>query len=141
MTLPITDTAGILRLIPQHPPFVMVDALLSFSEQHLTASFTPPKDSLLWEEGKFSASGIIEHQAQSVALHTGYAYALQGKEAPVGYIGAIKQVEILALPALGDTIHTEVTIVSEFGGVSLVKISSTVNGTPIATAEMKTVVK
>ena len=39
----------------------------------------------------FVESGIIEHMAQSVALHTGYQFYLRKEQAPTGYIGSIKR--------------------------------------------------
>ena len=87
----------------------------------------------------FQETGIIEHMAQSVALYTGYQFYLKQEPAPTGYIGAIKSVEILKLPKVGEHIETTVSILQEFMGVTLVNISSKVNNEVIAFAQMKTV--
>ena len=83
---------------------------------------------------------MIEHQAQSVALHTGYKFYLLGKEAPTGYIGAIKTFEAYTLPKLGDTLTSEVSIINEMMGVTLVDIVTKLNDEVIAKSQMKTVV-
>ena len=141
MTLPLYDKTFVESTIPQKHPFVMVDALLAFSETELKSGFTVPEDYLFVDSGVFQASGLLEHQAQSVALHTGFQYFQLQKTAPTGYIGSVKSFEVLELPKVGDSIETEVTILHEMMGVTLVNIVSKVNGKTIATSQMKTVLK
>lgn len=140
-SLPTTDKAFVENLIPQKFPFVMVDKLSEYSENHLISGFTIQEDNIFVHEGVFQASGLIEHQAQSVALHTGYKYYLLGKEAPTGYIGAIKSFEADDLPKTGDILKTEATILNELMGVTLVEITTKINDSVIARSQMKTVVK
>ena len=66
---------------------------------------------------------------------------LLGKEAPTGYIGAIKSFEAYALPKAGDILKTEVKILNEIMGVTLVDAVTTLNDAVIASSQMKTVVK
>lgn len=139
--LPTSDKAFVENLIPQKFPFVMVNELSSYSENHLISGLKVTENNLFVHEGVFQASGLIEHQAQSVALHTGYKYFLLGKEAPTGYIGAIKSFEADALPKVGDQLITEATILNEMMGVTLVEIITKINDTVIAKSQMKTVVK
>ena len=141
LNLPIQDQSTIESLIPQKFPFVMVDELLTYSETQLQSAFTIKEDNIFVSNGKFQASGIVEHQAQSVALHTGYKYALLGKPAPVGYIGAIKYFENEELPNVEDQLISDVTILNELMDVTLVEIVTKLNGKIIAKSEMKTVVK
>ncbi|NMR35125.1 hypothetical protein HIO71_13095 [Chryseobacterium aquaticum] len=141
ITLPNSDKSFIESLIPQKFPFVMVGEVSEFSESHVISGFTIKEDNIFVHNGIFQASGLIEHQAQSVALHTGYKYFLLGKEAPTGYIGAIKSFETDALPKVGDHLITEATILNEMLGVTLVEIVTKVNETVIVKSQMKTVVK
>lgn len=141
ISLPTSDQNFVENLIPQKFPFVMVNSISEYSEEHLVSGFTIKEENIFVHEGVFQASGLIEHQAQSVALHTGYKFYLLGKEAPTGYIGAIKTFQAETLPKIGDQLVSEVKIINEMMGVTLVQISTTVNDQVIATAEMKTVVK
>ncbi|HLV46626.1 MAG TPA: hypothetical protein VKY32_06255 [Flavobacterium sp.] len=136
---PITDTVFVQGLIPQKSPFVMVDSLIFYSEDTITAALTVKESNILSESTFFSASGLIEHMAQTVALHTGYQYHIRQKAAPTGYIGSIKSVDIFKLPALGQKIVTSAKILQEFMGVTLVDITAKVDNEIIATAQMKTV--
>ncbi|AZB00480.1 hypothetical protein EG359_13010 [Chryseobacterium joostei] len=139
--LPTSDKDFVESLIPQRAPFVMVHELSEYSENHLISGFEVKEDNLFIQDGSFQASGLIEHQAQSVALHTGYKYYLLGKDAPTGYIGAIKSFEAEVLPKIGDQLKSEVTILNEVMGVTLVDIITKLNGEVIAKSQMKTAVK
>ena len=77
--------------------------------------------------------------AQSTALHKGYGYYLNHQPAPMGYIGAIKHIEIYKLPPVGAHIKTSITIVQEFMDVTLVSIETYLEDVCIAQGEMKTV--
>lgn len=139
--LPTSDQNFVESLIPQRFPFVMVNSIAAYSENHLISGFEIKEENIFVQDGIFQASGLIEHQAQSVALHTGYKFYLLGKEAPTGYIGAIKSFEAEALPKVGDQLTTEATILNEMMGVTLVEIITKINETVIAKSQMKTVVK
>jgi predicted hotdog family 3-hydroxylacyl-ACP dehydratase len=136
---PIAAKELVEKLIPQKAPFVMVDKLLKFEESALTAGLTIPADNIFVQDGVFLESGIVEHMAQSVALYTGYQYYLKNEPAPTGYIGSIKDVEILELPQTGDDIVTDVSVLQEFMGITLVNIITKKNDIVIAKSQMKTV--
>jgi len=136
---PILDKKVVNDLIPQKSPFVMVDKLLFFSENKVVSGFTISEDNIFTFQSQFTASGLVENMAQTVALFTGYQYFLKNEPAPTGYIGAIKKVEISEFPKVGDQLITSVTILHEIMGVTLVTSQVACNGKIIATSEMKTV--
>ncbi|UPZ16834.1 hypothetical protein [Flavobacterium humidisoli] len=127
------------NLLPQKLPFVMVDAMHSYSETSLVSGLEIQQDNIFVSNDVFLEAGLVEHMAQSVALHTGYQYFLKNEIAPTGYIGSIKEIEIKKLPKLSDTIQSEVTILQEFAGITLVDIVTTLNNEEIARGQMKTV--
>lgn len=127
------------KLLPQKFPFVMVDKMYFYTKTSLVSGLTIRKDNIFLQDGNFVESGIIEHMAQSVALHTGYQFFLRQEPAPTGYIGSIKDVIIKQLPKLGDEIQTTVSILQEFGGITLVDVSTKLNDVEVARGQMKTV--
>lgn len=138
---PIIVADKILQLIPQKPPFVMVDTLYEYTNLTGTTGFRIPLDNILVEEGYFSEPGLIEHMAQSMSLHRGYQGFLAGLDRPkTGFIGVIKSVEILELPKAGSRLKTYVEILHEILNVTSVS-AKTENeaGQLIAFSEMKTV--
>lgn len=136
---PITDEHFILDLIPQKRPFVMVDKLLYFSEDKIVSGFLIKNDNLFAKNSVFNAPGLIENMAQTIALHTGYQYYLKKEPAPTGYIGAIKKIEIKALPNTDQELLTTVTILHDIMGVTLVRAEIECNSKIVAFSEMKTV--
>lgn len=135
----ITDEDSIGKLIPQKAPFVMVDKLLHFEEKKVVAGLTISEENIFTQNNKFTAPGLIEHMAQSVALYTGYLFFLKKEDAPVGYIGAIKKAEIFELPTIGKELKTTVIILHDIMGVTLVTAETVCEGKVIASSEMKTV--
>ena len=141
MNLLVAPINNIGHLIPQKEPFVMVDRLLYFSEKSIESGFTVVTDNIFYNEGLFTEPGVVEHMAQTVALHTGYDYYRKGEDAPTGYIGSIKKVIIERLPVLGEQIRTKAEILHEFMGVTMVAITVyDSDNTVIASGEMKTVI-
>ena len=138
---PITDQELILKLIPQRAPIVMVDSLLYFEESKVISGLTVTEDNMFVQNGFLTEPGLIEHIAQTVALYTGYHFYINNIPAPEGYIGAIKSVTIEKLPKVNMQIETEVEILQEIMGVTLVQGTTKLNGEVIVTAQMKTVLK
>ena len=139
MEVLLLEKDAVENLIPQKFPFVMVDSMFSYSEKSLVSGFNIKSDNIFFNNDTFLEAGLIEHMAQSVALHTGYQFFLKNETAPTGYIGSIKEIAIKKLPKINDTIQSTVTILQEFGGITLVDIVTTLNNEEIASGQMKTV--
>lgn len=139
MNFPILDTKIIQNCIPQREPIVMVDALLDYKDEYVQAALTISAKNIFVQNNRLTEGGIIEHMAQSVALYTGYKYFINNTPAPVGYIGAIKNVEIFKLPEVSEQIQTQVFVLHDIMGVTLVDTVCTCNKQIIAKSQMKTV--
>lgn len=135
----LLEKEAVENLLPQKFPFVMVDRMFSYSETELSSGLNIQKENIFLEDDTFLEAGLIEHMAQSVALHTGYQFFLKKEIAPTGYIGSIKDIQIKKLPKINDTIQSKVTILQEFAGVTLVDIVTFLNNEEIANGQMKTV--
>jgi predicted hotdog family 3-hydroxylacyl-ACP dehydratase len=135
----VLDTNFVEQLLPQKFPFVMVDKMFSYTETEIVSGLKIQEDNIFFHNGILAESGLIEHMAQTVALHTGYEFFLKQEIAPTGYIGSIKNIEIKELPKLHDEIKTAVTILQRFGGITLVDIVTTLHDVKIAFGQMKTV--
>ena len=133
----MNNTDSILSLIPQRPPFVMVDSLLSATENVSRTQFTVKEDNVLVEAGQLTEAGLLENMAQTAAAGAGYVAAKNGSAVAVGYIGAVKNLEIFALPAVNDELTTEVTITDTIFNTTVVA-GKVWRGTElIASAELK----
>jgi len=134
MTLPTTD---VLSLIPQQPPFVMVDTLVSASDNTTLTTLQLLPGNVLVSDGELSEAGLAENIAQTAAAGAGYAAKQLGKPVQPGFIGAIKNLEVFALPKVGDIIETEVTIENQVFDVTIIKGKVTCKGETLAQCEMK----
>ena len=139
-SLPNINPEFIKELIPQREPIIMVDAILEYEESKVVGGLMVSEDCIFVENNTLKEPGILEHMAQTVALYTGYEYYLKNMQAPVGYIGSMKNVEILRLPKIGKKLVTTATILHEIMGVTLVNIETKVDEKIIAFGEMKTVI-
>lgn len=136
---PIVDFKIIQNCIPQRNPIVMVDALLDHKNEYVQAALTIKSTNIFVQKNKLTEGGIIEHMAQSVALYTGYKCFINQEPAPVGYIGSIKKVEIFDLPEVDQKISTQVYVLHDIMGVTLVDTICSCNEKVIAKSQMKTV--
>ncbi len=127
----------ILDLIPQRPPFVMVDRLVSAGNNHAESVFTVSSENIFVEGAFFQESGLIENMAQTAAAFQGY-HALAGrKEIKNGYIGGIKNLEIKFLPSVGEQLTTVITEEHRVMGASVLTAASRIGERVVATCELK----
>ena len=135
-------TIDIHELLPQQEPFVMVGQLVHFDMTRTETETTIGSENMFMENGQMTASGLIENIAQTCAARIGYVnkYILK-KGIQIGFIGAIRNLEVKALPAVGDTIRTTVDVVEEVFGMILANASIECNGKTMVTTEMKIAIK
>jgi len=142
MTQPIISSEQeILKLIPQRPPFVLVDAIYEHTENEILSGFTIPENHILVDsQNLLSEAGIIEHFAQTIALYQGYYYYLKNLPAPVGYIGSIRNIDIFQLPEARQEIRTRVVVLQQVLGVTMVSGEVYLGEKLIAQGEMRTII-
>ncbi len=128
---------NILELIPQRPPFVMVDALTGCDETSASSTFTVAGTNLFVAGQRLGEPALIENIAQTAAARVGYICWQEKKEVPVGFIGAIQNFELAALPHTGDILNTEITIKNQIFNATLISGSIKVGEKLIATCDMK----
>lgn len=136
--LPMFRDIDILELLPQRPPFVMVDHLTDYSETQSSCDLTIRKDNVFCESGVFAAAGLIEHIAQTCAARLGYfnKYVLK-VGVRLGFIGEVKDLDIVRLPREGETLNTTIVVMQEIFDVTLVTAEVRVGEEVIATTRLK----
>ena len=129
-------------LLPQQEPFVMVGCLIQIDEKSFATETLVKVENIFVDDGCLSASGLIENIAQTCAARIGFVnkYILQ-KGIQIGFIGAVRNLEILSLPQVGQTITTKVEVVEEVFGMTLAKATVTCEGETLVTTEMKIALK
>jgi 3-hydroxymyristoyl/3-hydroxydecanoyl-(acyl carrier protein) dehydratase len=127
----------ILAYLPQRPPFVMVGKLVECDVQRYCTSFEIGHDNVLVEKGEFSEAGLVENIAQTAAAGKGFTAQQLGEPIFTGYIVAVKNLEISALPKAGDLIETEVIIDKQIFDFFMITGTVRVRGAVVAACEMK----
>ena len=127
----------ILELIPQRPPFIMVDRLLHFDRIVTTAEFAVREDNIFLEGDELQPEGLVENIAQTCAARIGYVNLMNKESVRLGFIGAVRSLSILGTPKIGETIETTITVKEEIFQMTLVDAEIRLNGSVIVNAEMK----
>lgn len=131
------EEIDILKLLPQRPPFILVDRLVEFDERRTAACFTVREEHLFCEAGRLQAAGLIENIAQTCAARLGYINLLNNRQVKLGYIGAIRDLEIRRRPRVGETLRTTIENLEEVFRMSLVEAVVRSGDEVLATARMK----
>lgn len=132
----------IRTLLPQKEPFIMVGRIEHYSDRKVVTSTKIAPDNIFVENGSMTSSGLIENMAQTCAARIGFinAYILK-KGVQAGFIGAIRDFSVYCLPAVNDTIETEIEVLEEVFGMVLVSAKISNAGEICATAELKIAIK
>lgn len=138
---PLLNGEGILDVIPQRPPVVMVDVLYAVSDDSADTGLTIDPECIFCRDGRLSEPGILEHSAQSAALFAGYGNYLKGEAPHLGYIAELKNFAILTLPQAGMSLRTHLSLAAVAMGMSLMKVDVKCNGELVASGQMKIYVK
>ena len=120
----------------------MVGKLTAFDEKRTVTETFIKEDNIFVCDGVFSAPGLVENIAQTCAARIGYVnkYILN-KGIQLGFIGAIRNLEITGCPKVGDTITTCVMVIDDVLGMTLANAVVTCNGETLATTEIKIAVR
>jgi predicted hotdog family 3-hydroxylacyl-ACP dehydratase len=134
-------TPNVLSLIPQRPPFVMIDQLVSYNETGCNTKFLIGAENVLVSDGELSEAGLTENIAQTAAAGLGCIKLQTNGPILIGYIAAIKNLEVFAQPKVGDVIETNVTITNQVFDVTIIDGTIKCEGELLAKCEMKIFIK
>ena len=127
----------VAELIPQRPPIVLVDRFLGLEEGVSRTCFAVAADCLFVDGGRMTECGLIEHMAQSAAARVGFLCKEQGRAVPIGYIGAVNDLRVERLPQVGELLSTEIRVVQEVFGISLIEAVCRAGDRAVASCRMK----
>lgn len=130
------------ELLPQQEPFVMIDTLIHFDCILTVTETTISADNIFVDNGRYSASGLMENIAQTCAVRIGYVnkYILK-KGVQLGFIGAVRDFVVNELPIVGSKIVTYVSVKEEIFGMTLAEAKVVCSGRILVTTEMKIAVR
>lgn len=127
----------VLELLPQRPPFVMIDRLLHYDPVVTEAVLEIRPNNIFCREGHFSDPGLMENIAQTCAARIGFQSLLNNEPIRLGFIGEMKKVRVEQLPRVGETLHTRIEVVGEVLAMTLVKATVTSADRKVVECQMK----
>ena len=127
----------ITSLIPQRPPFVMVDYVEHCDMVDAVTKFTIQPDNIFLDDGLLSPSGIIESIAQSCAARMGCINRMRNESIKIGYIGDIRNCAIHRQPRLGEELTIHVHILEDVFHLTLAEVTMRAGEEVLATALIK----
>ena len=125
------------ELIPQRPPFVMIDKLLSFDMTVTVTQLEIRADNVFCKDGRLSAEGLMENIAQTCAARMGYINMTKNEAVKIGVIGSVNNYEVFRLPKVGEVIITTIEMMEEMFQVTMVKATVKCGEETLAQANMK----
>ncbi|MBL0736153.1 ABC transporter permease [Flavobacterium sp. GN10] len=112
----------IQNYLPHRAPMLMVDLILNIDSSSVETVFLVEANNIFVQNNTFIEAGLIENTAQTCSAIVGKKYffddnGIENENVNViGFISALKNVKIHALPKVGDTIITKADLVSKFTG-------------------------
>ena len=125
------------ELLPQRPPFVMIDRLLSSDAVYSVTELEVRNDNIFVEDERLTASGMIENIAQTCAARIGYINLSSGQPVKIGVIGSISNLNIARTPLVGEKLTTTIQLLEEVFNVTMVLASIKIGEEEILSANMK----
>jgi hypothetical protein len=115
----------------------MIDALLFSDEKRTVSSFRITGNNIFVKNGLFLEPGLVENIAQTAAARAGHEATTRKIPVTVGYIAAVKNLEIFSLPAIDEELETEITIENQVFQVTVLRGITKCRGIILAKCEMK----
>ena len=124
-------------LIPQRPPFVMIDKMVSFDMTVTKTQLEVRADNVFCKDDSLSAEGLMENIAQTCAARMGYINLNKSEAVKIGVIGAVNNFEVFRTPKVGELIVTTIEVIEELFQITMVKAFVCCGDETIAQANMK----
>ena len=107
------EDIALKELIPQRPPFVMIDKMLSFDMTVTVTQLEVRADNVFCKDGRLTAEGLMENIAQTCAARMGYINLNKNEAVKIGVIGSVNNFEVFKTPKVGDVIVTSIEVIEE----------------------------
>lgn len=133
----LVNKNDIVSIIPQRSPIVMIDGLLYSDETKTGCSLTLREDNIFIKDNLFTEAGLIESIAQTAAARMGYIFKTENKKPPLGFIAAIKDLQIFKYPEINSEIFIEIEVINQLMGITIISGRVMLDEQVIVECEMK----
>lgn len=129
-----TKVIEIQNYLPHRTPMLMVDIITSINTDSVATRFQIKQDNIFVENEVLCEAGLMENAAQTCSAIVGQTFFFDENHQErknvnvLGFISAMKKVEILGLPMVEDTLFTEGKLISRMDGddfsICLIEVTS-----------------
>lgn len=141
-----TKVIEIQNYLPHRAPMLMVDIITSINTDSVATVFQVKEDNIFVENEVLCEAGLMENAAQTCSAIVGQTFFFDENHQErqnvnvLGFISAMKKVEILRLPQVKDTLFTEGKLISRMDGddfsICLIEVTSRTETQPVFKAEV-----
>ncbi|WP_410879158.1 ABC transporter permease [Myroides sp. DW712] len=141
-----TKVIEIQNYLPHRAPMLMVDIITSINADSVATLFQVKEDNIFVENDVLCEAGLMENAAQTCSAIVGQTFFFDENHQErqnvnvLGFISAMKKVEILRLPRVKDTLFTEGKLISRMDGddfsICLIEVTSRTETQPVFKAEV-----
>ena len=131
------EDISLRELIPQRPPFVMIDKMLSFDMTVTVTQLEIRADNVFCKDGRLTAEGLMENIAQTCAARMGYINLNKNEAVKIGVIGSVNNFEVIKTPKVGDVIVTSIEVIEEVFQITMAEAIVKCGNEILAQANMK----
>ena len=131
------EDISLRELIPQRPPFVMIDKMLSFDMTVTVTQLEVRADNVFCKDGMLTAEGLLENIAQTCAARMGYINLNKNEAVKIGVIGSVNNFEVFKTPKVGDVIVTSIEVIEEVFQITMAEAIVKCGDEILAQANMK----
>jgi predicted hotdog family 3-hydroxylacyl-ACP dehydratase len=110
----IIEQSNIKNYIPQREPFIMIDNLLSATNDNYKSNFLIRSDNIFLRENKLEPYGLIENIAQTCAAGLAASMKSPANKSMDGFLASISRLEAHSWISVNDTVQTEIIKKFEF---------------------------
>lgn len=132
------EQIDVTTLLPQQPPFVLIDHLTHYDEVVTTTTLLVREDNVFADGDRLDPCAYVENIAQTCAARLGYINKyIYHRDVCIGFIGAIRNLDVVRAARVGELLTTSITVREEVMQLTLVDATVCVGSETVCTAEMK----
>lgn len=141
-----TKVIEIQNYLPHRAPMLMVDIITAINTDSVATRFRVKEDNIFVENKILCEAGLMENAAQTCSAIVGQTFFFDENHQErlnvnvLGFISAMKKVEILGLPQVEDVLFTEGKLISRMDGddfsICLIEVTTRIETQTLLRAEV-----
>ena len=134
---PLTLPQAAENLLPHRPPMMLIDRLLTYSEDRSGSAEVELRVDCVLVDGTLNRVALVEMMAQTYAAIKGYEDILQDKPVLEGFLVWIRKARFPVDAQVGDLLTVDVANIGTMDGFHMIRASVRCGETTLAEGTLK----